>query len=125
MAYLQQRGIEDVRRHEQQLLQQLLDGVREMPGVTLHGPADPARQSGVVSLTVAGYDPQEVAALLDSAYSVQVRSGLHCAPRMHSALGTAAGGGTVRFSVGPFNSVEHIDRVIGALEEMASANPTS
>jgi cysteine desulfurase family protein len=125
VAYLQQRGIDDIRRHEQQLLQRLIDGVRRLSGVTVHGPADPRRQSGVVSLTVAGYDPQEVAALLDSAYSVQVRSGLHCAPRMHAALGTAAGGGTVRFSVGPFNSGEHIDRVIGALEEIASANPSS
>jgi selenocysteine lyase/cysteine desulfurase len=74
---------------------------------------------GVVSLNVAGYDPQELASLLDSQWSIQTRAGLHCAPRMHAALGTAPSG-TLRLSVGMFNTAEHIDAVVNALAEIAS-----
>ena len=75
----------------------------------------------LVSLTVEGYDPQEVAAVLDSAFRIQVRPGLHCAPLMHRALGTVDRGGTVRLSLGHFTTTEEIDAVLEALGELASS----
>ena len=72
------------------------------------------------SVTVSGYDPQELALVLDSAYRVQVRSGLHCAPLMHRSLGTLADGGTLRFSLGAFSTSEEIEAAIGAMREIAA-----
>jgi selenocysteine lyase/cysteine desulfurase len=77
----------------------------------------------VVSISAAGYDPQEFAMLLDTAYSIQVRAGLHCAPKMHQALGTIDTGGTVRFSLGPFNTREEIETTIQAVGELAASAP--
>jgi cysteine desulfurase/selenocysteine lyase len=74
----------------------------------------------VVSLNLAGYDPQELAAMLDASHRVQCRAGLHCAPRMHAALGTAELGGAVRLSAGCFNTADDVDAAVVALQEAAS-----
>jgi cysteine desulfurase / selenocysteine lyase len=97
----------------------LLSGLAESSGVRLYGPRYGKSRLGVVSLNVAGYDAQELAALLDSQWSIQARAGLHCAPRMHAALGTAPSG-TLRLSLGHFTTVEDIDAAIRAIGEVAS-----
>jgi selenocysteine lyase/cysteine desulfurase len=73
----------------------------------------------VVSISIEGYDPQEAAAVLDSAFRVQVRAGLHCAGRLHAALGTLQRGGTIRFSAGAFNTPSDIEAAATAVEEIA------
>lgn len=122
-AFLEERQIEEVRRHERELLDRLLAGLAGIPGVTLFGPRDSSRQVGVVSFHVKGYDPREVVALLDSEYAVQTRAGLQCAPRMHEALGTSRSGGTVRLSTGPFTTSEQIDAALAAVAEIAESAP--
>lgn len=123
LKVLRMRGIENVREHERQLTAQLLDGLRGIAGVTIYGPRDSSLQVGVVSINLSGYDPQEIAAVLDVASGVQVRAGLHCAPRMHQALNTVATGGTVRFSVGIFNDAWQIDQAISAVAQLARSSP--
>ncbi|MDH3718548.1 MAG: aminotransferase class V-fold PLP-dependent enzyme, partial [Planctomycetota bacterium] len=102
-------------------LQKLADACEAIDNVTVYGPADISQRVGLLSVTVAGQDSQQIAAALDSGYCIQVRAGLHCAPRMHQRLGTDQMGGTVRFSVGPFNEPEEMDVVITALQQLASA----
>lgn len=116
------QGVESIRDHDRLLTQRLLDGLSDVVGVTIHGPADADRQVAVVSISVSGYEPQEVAAVLDGACGIQVRAGLHCAPHMHQALGTAAGGGTVRLSTGPFNVESHIEKAISAIAHLIRAS---
>ena len=74
---------------------------------------------GVVSFSVAGYAPQEIAALLDSAYGIQVRAGYHCAAGIHERLGSRSAGGTVRVSIGPFTDEDQMDQLLTALREIA------
>ena len=69
----------------------------------------------IVSFTVEGYDPADVAVLVEQMAGVQVRSGHHCAARIHEHLGTATGG-TVRASFGPFNTDDDVDALVGAIE---------
>ena len=121
LAYLAERKLDNIRQHEQRLMSRLLDGLRSIENVTIYGPQDLERRVGVVSIGIDGYDPQEVATTLDSAYSVQVRSGLHCAPLMHASLGTSLRGGTVRFSIGAFTTSEHVDHAIQAVGEIAAS----
>lgn len=121
LAYLAERSLDDLRQHEQQLTARLLDGFRLTNNVTIHGPQQAERRVGVVSITIDGYDPQEVATMLDAAYSVQVRSGFHCAPLMHSSQGTRRQGGTIRFSIGAFTTIEQIDHAIRAVGEIAAS----
>ncbi|MDA7979004.1 MAG: aminotransferase class V-fold PLP-dependent enzyme [Pirellulales bacterium] len=119
--YLREQTIAKLRQHEVSLSSQLWNGLRNVPGVSLYGPQDPADRCGVISMNVAGFAPQEVAAMLDATCRIQVRAGLHCAPKMHEALGTLSMGGTVRFSVGPFNTSEEIAGTIEAVSQIASA----
>ena len=121
LGYLADRGMSDLRDHEQSLTSRLLDGFHSIKGVTIYGPPNASDRVGVVSIVIDGYDPQEVATMLDTAYSVQVRSGFHCAPLMHTSLGTRSLGGTVRFSVGPFSTIEQIDIAIAAIAEIAAS----
>lgn len=72
----------------------------------------------IVSFTLAGYDPFDLAALLEQTAGVQARSGFHCAALVHDCLGTQAGG-TVRLAFGPFNSALDVAAVVGAVEQFA------
>lgn len=71
----------------------------------------------IVSFTVAGFDPAEVAIVLEQAAGVQARSGFHCAARVHEHLGTAVGG-TVRVSFGPFNATDDVDAVVNTVASL-------
>jgi hypothetical protein len=73
--------------------------------------------AGIVSFTVEGYDPAEVAVLLEQLAGVQVRSGFHCAACIHAQLGTQSGG-TVRASFGPFNTDDDIDAIVAAVQKL-------
>jgi cysteine desulfurase / selenocysteine lyase len=116
--WLLDHNVEKLRDREQMLADRLLDGLARIDGVQVHGPEPGTRRVGVVSISLAGYDPQEAAAVLDEAYGIQVRAGLHCAPGMHAALVTLERGGTLRFSLGPFSSQHEIDAAIAAVAEL-------
>ncbi len=122
VAWLQEKGVAEVQSHIEHLTTQLIEGLQFIEGVRVYGPRVANRCVGVVSITISGIAPQEAAVLLDSAYRVQTRPGLHCAPRMHQALGTLESGGTLRFSIGPWNTPEEITQAISAVAEIASMN---
>ena len=77
-----------------------------------------------LSITVANFDPSDVGVILDVDYGIQTRTGLHCAPLIHEHHGTGERG-TVRFSVGPFNTKEHIQTAIRAITEIAMDRPVT
>jgi cysteine desulfurase/selenocysteine lyase len=118
VAWLQERGLAEIHKHERELTGLLIEGLRNIPGVTVFGPPTDSPRVGVVSFNLADFDPQEVAAALDSAAGIEVRSGLHCAPRMHAALGTAPAG-TVRASFGPFSTATDVETLVAAVREFA------
>jgi len=80
--------------------------------VRVFGPSEPA--APIVSFSVEGYDPAEVAMLLEQIGGVQARAGFHCAALIHEHLGSAAGG-TVRVSFGPCNTADDVETVVGAV----------
>ena len=122
VRYLLDRGWNDLREHETALTERLLSSLQGIVGVRIHGPQHTAGRLGVISCTVEGYEPQEVAIALDAAYRVQVRAGLHCAPQMHRALGTLEQGGAVRFSLGHFTTAEEIDIAADAVRQIAESH---
>jgi cysteine desulfurase/selenocysteine lyase len=125
LEYIEQRGLAEIQAHERVLLERFTARVSSLEGVTLHGLGPdpvrrlPADQLAVVSLTVAGQDPATVGMFLDADHDIAVRTGLQCAPLAHQALGTDPAG-TVRFSFGPYNTAEQVDRVAGALAQVAA-----
>lgn len=107
-----------------QLGAQLLSGIESIDGLTLQGlTGDPgvdlwSRRLPVFSVSFAGFDCHDAAAVLDANWSLETRAGLHCAPMLHRQMATEVTHGTVRLSIGLFNSPEEIDRCVGALREL-------
>lgn len=122
LDFLRLRG-DELRQHHLALTDRLVSGLLDIPGIKVHGPCEARDRVGVVSITVQGYDPQEVAAMLDGAHRVQVRAGFHCASLMHRALGTIDLGGSVRFSIGVFNTEDDIDAAIAGVVELSTEAP--
>ena len=123
LDHLEETGLSVVEQHLRDRTTELIEGFSGVRGLQLYGPADAARQVGVVSINVGSYDPQEVASILDQAYSIQTRAGLHCAPLMHRALQSVAQGGTLRFSPGWFTTAEEIQIAVQAVAEIAESAP--
>jgi cysteine desulfurase / selenocysteine lyase len=119
--YLQSLGLETIEKQGQRLTARLLAELANLQGVRVFGPARADQRVPLVSLVLAGYDPQEAAISLDAAYRIQVRPGLHCAPAMHAALGTDQTGGTLRLSLGVFTTEAEIDATIAAIGELVTS----
>jgi cysteine desulfurase family protein len=121
VQFLNQHGLPQVHEHARQLTARFLEGFGSIEGVRIYGPRDVDRQLGVVSISLAGVDPRDVAAMLDSSHRIQVRAGVQCAPLMHASLGTTKLGGTIRFSVSVFTTDEDVDMAVSAVAEIARA----
>lgn len=119
IEYILQRGIDNIRAHEQCLLRQLWDGLGEITGVRRYGPEPGLRHSGLISFTLENQTPAETGFYLDQNFDIGVRTGLHCAPDAHKTIGTFPGG-TVRVSPGCFNTAQHIHLFVQAIKSIAS-----
>ena len=100
----------------------LANGLEKIDGISLYGPRDVGDRTGVFSFTFDGMDSNEAASVLDATWSIQSRAGIHCAPLLHRTIGTEPMGGTVRLSLGLFNTNHQIEITLNALAEVASQN---
>lgn len=124
LAWIESRGRESLYLHEMELFARLQSGLAGIRGVTIRGTRNLERRVATLSVTVDGFDPSDVGTILDVDYNIQTRTGLQCAPLIHEHMGTTPRG-TVRFSVGPFNTAEHIEQAIRAMEEIAAMRRTA
>ncbi|MEJ2607367.1 MAG: cysteine desulfurase [Anaerolineales bacterium] len=111
--FLNDVGIEDIHTHERVLTGYALDRLSEVPGVTIYGPELDAR-GGVVSYTMAGIHPHDVAQILDHD-GIAVRAGHHCTMPLHERFKIPA---SVRASFYLYNTMEEIDRLIEGLHKV-------
>ena len=117
LDYIREVGMDTIREKEEALMRRFYAGVSAVPGVTVYGDFT-APRTAVAALNIRDYDSGEVADALSQDYGIATRSGAHCAPRMHRALGTEHQG-AVRFSFGWFNTEAEIDAAIQAVKELA------
>ncbi|GBD37320.1 Cysteine desulfurase CsdA [bacterium HR36] len=120
IRFVQEHGQETIHEQEMQLLEQLRQWLVEHPGFEVFGHADVSRRVATLSFRVAGLPAGDVAAILDSSFDIAVRPGLHCAPYIHKALGTFPEG-TVRVSLGPFNTQADIAALCDALYQLVGS----
>jgi len=117
MDHLLEEGIEAIYRREMNLLKILRNGFREAGGIELYCTEPLFDHVGLLTVTVEGIDPEDVGAILDADFNIAVRAGLHCAPLVHETLETVPRGG-IRFSLGPFNTAEDVDRAVSAMSSL-------
>lgn len=120
LRFIFDEGLEKIHDHGQQLTDRLTEGLKHISGIQIYAPKAGTKYVPVISLNIAGYEPGEVGAILDQAFDMKVRTGLHCAPVAHKTLGTFPLG-TIRLSPGYFNTQDDIDLTIKAVEKIAQS----
>ncbi|MHC9536708.1 cysteine desulfurase [Dellaglioa sp. BT-FLS60] len=109
--YLNEVGMANIHAHEQMLVKDLMPKLKAIPGVTVYGPADSDKRSGVISFNLAGLHPHDVATALDM-QGIAVRAGHHCAQPLMKRMGVSS---TVRISFYLYNTLAENQKFIEAL----------
>lgn len=109
--YINSIGIENIQQHERELVEYLLPKLKEIPGLTLYGPAEPRQRAGVIAFNLQGLHPHDLATALDME-GIAVRAGHHCAQPLLHDLKVAA---TARASFYLYNTKADCDKLIEAL----------
>jgi cysteine desulfurase/selenocysteine lyase len=118
VRWVLEQGVEAIRAHEVALARRMIDGLRDIPGVTVYGGQDAVRQTAAISFNIRGMEPSEVGLRLDEECGIMCRVGLHCAPAAHRTLGTFPIG-TVRFGLGAFSTTEEVRVGMDAVRRFA------
>ena len=117
LSYIESQGMENIHNHELGLTQAFLEGLQSIDGINIVGKQNIQTRTAVVSITIDGMDPANIAYKLESTYHIMTRVGLHCAPRAHQTLGTYPEG-TVRFSFGYANTHKDVKSALSALHRI-------
>lgn len=113
--YIMEQGIERVREKEIELAMLLEKKLSEISGVRVFSPG--VRGTGTVSFVSDRLNPADIGFVLDEAFDIAVRTGLHCAPLAHQTLGTFPEG-TVRVSPGYATTEDDIRYFINSLRSI-------
>jgi cysteine desulfurase/selenocysteine lyase len=117
LEYVQARGLAAIHAHEVELVERLWQRLDELGSFEVAGHRDHSRRVGTISFRCDVLPAAELGGILDSAFDVAIRPGLHCAPYIHRALHSFPDG-LVRVSPGIFNTPEHIDQLADALRQI-------
>ncbi len=118
LRWIKERGLEQIREDEIALTRLLLNGLRDIPGVTVYGTQDATRQTATVSFNIEQVEPSSAAFWLDEEFGICCRVGLHCSPAAHKTIGTFPRG-TIRFGLGAFNTPDEINAALAAVRLLA------
>ncbi len=116
VEYLRRVGMDNVMRHDAELLRLMHDLTSDIRGLHIVGPEDPSQRCSIMSFNIDGLGAHDVAMMLDSIDGIMVRSGMHCAHPFFVARETE---GSVRASVYLYNNKEDIERFAIALRKIS------
>ena len=119
VEFLLETGLDNIRKHEEELSQYMIDEILKIDGVKLYGPKSVKERAAVIAVNIKDLDSGEVTFRLDREFGIATRSGIHCAPLAHKSIGTLEQG-AVRFSLGYFTTKEEVEEAIKAIKVIAS-----
>lgn len=114
IRYIQSVGLENIEKHDRILTKRLLDGIMNIPHVNIIGPEDASKRCGIVTFTIDGVHPHDIATLLSDEH-IAIRAGHHCAQPLGQYLGQTA---TARASLYFYNTEEEIDCFLEKLSKI-------
>ncbi len=118
VKFILETGRDQIRRHEQYLTAALLEGMQNIEGIKVYGPAESSRRTAVIAFNYEGMDCGELSMRLEHEYGISTRSGLHCAPLAHQTVGSLQRG-ACRLSPGYFSTETQIETVLQAIYKIA------
>ena len=114
IRYIQSIGLENIQAHDNLLASRLLEGIKKIPHINIIGPKDASKRCGIVTFTIDGVHPHDIASLLSEEH-IAIRAGHHCAQPLGQYLGQTA---TARASLYFYNTEEEVDRFIEKLSKL-------
>jgi len=120
VRFVRSVGLDAIAKHEASLAGALADELRKIDSVSVFCERVP--RTGVISFRIDAVDVALTGTMLDAAFGIAVRTGLHCAPNTHKAMGTFPDG-TVRVSFGQFNTEGDVERLVAAVREVGDNPP--
>ncbi len=115
--YLTDIGMDQIRKHELELIGYLIDKLRTFDKVKIYGPDDIGKRSGVVSFTIKGVPAHRIAIILDELGKIAIRSGFHCAFLLNRYILKELDG-TARVSLYLYNTLQEVDILIDILKDI-------
>lgn len=115
--YLTDIGMDQIRKHELELIGYLIDKLRTFDKVKIYGPDDIGKRSGVVSFTIKGVPTHRIAIILDELGKIAIRSGFHCAFLLNRYI-LKEPDGTARVSLYLYNTLQEVDILIDILKDI-------
>ena len=112
--YINSIGFEKIEEKEKTLTAIAMEELKKIPHVHIIGSEDPTEHNGIVSFTIDGVHPHDIASILDSAH-VDVRAGHHCAQPLLAYLGVMV---TARASISFYNSEEDVRKFTGEVKKI-------
>jgi selenocysteine lyase/cysteine desulfurase len=119
VKWILKNGIESLHSKEMLLWDKLRKGIQSIENIKTYCAVSSKNHNPVISFNIKDFDSGDVGTILDVDYNIACRTGLQCAPLVHVGIGTDKIHGTVRLSIGPFNTEEHIDKAIEAVKEIS------
>ncbi len=119
VKWILQNGMDNLHAKEMALWAKLLKGLQSIHSVTIYCAVSAENHNPIVSFNIKNFEAGDVGTMLDVDHNIACRTGLQCAPKVHESIGTDKIHGTVRFSIGPFNTEAHIDAAIAAVQEIS------
>ena len=118
IKYVKSVGFDKIVEHDNKLASLLIEKMKKLPFVHILGNPDPSRHCGIVTFTIDGVHPHDIASLLDTE-KIAIRAGHHCAQPLGAYLEVPA---TARASLYFYNDEEEVERfveVLGQIRKMA------
>lgn len=109
--YLNEIGMTEIQEHEHQIMRYLLPKIQEIAGITLFGPTDPEKRTGILTFNIDGVHPHDVATGFDME-GIAIRAGHHCAQPLMRHLDVHA---TARASFYFYNTLEEAEQFLVSL----------
>ena len=114
--YIESIGFDYITKHDNSLASRLIEGMKKIPHVSVIGNSDGNRHCGIVTFTIDGVHPHDIATVLDTE-RIAIRAGHHCAQPLGSYLGVPA---TARASVYFYNTEEEVDVFLSKVKNIRS-----
>ena len=114
IRYISTIGLENIEKHDAELACRMLDGMKNIPHINIIGPKDGNKRCGIVTFTIGGVHPHDVATLLSEEH-IAIRAGHHCAQPLGQYLGQTA---TARASLYFYNTEEEVDKFLEKLSHL-------
>lgn len=114
MKYLQSVGFDFIEKQDKNLTQRLMQGMKKIPHVSFLGTDDPDKRSGIITFTIDGVHPHDIATLL-SDEKVAIRAGHHCAQPLGKFMGVVS---SARASLYFYNTEEEVDLFLEKLSHI-------